>query len=41
MLIQAAVDAAKQWHFNPYYLDGEQVEADTQINVSFTLQGGD
>jgi len=38
MLIQAAVNAAKQWHFNPYYQDGEPVEADTQINVNFTLQ---
>jgi len=39
MLIQAAVEAAKQWHFDPYYLDGAPVEADTQINVNFTLQG--
>jgi protein TonB len=38
MLIQAAVNAAKQWHFNPYYKDGEPVEADTQINVNFTFQ---
>lgn len=39
MLIQAAVAAVKQWHFNPSYEDGQPVESDTQINVNFTLQG--
>jgi TonB family protein len=36
-LIQAAVDAVKQWRFKPYSLNGEPVEAQTEINVNFTL----
>ncbi len=39
MLLQAALDAVKQWRYKPYYLNGEPVEADTQINVNFTLSG--
>ena len=35
MLTQAAVNAVKQWRYQPYYLNGEPVEADTQINVKF------
>jgi len=35
MLTQAALDAVKQWHYKPYYLDGQPVEAETQINVKF------
>jgi protein TonB len=37
MLIKAAGDAVKQWRYKPYYLNGEPVEADTQINVNFKL----
>jgi protein TonB len=37
MLIQAAVDAVRQWRYKPYYLNGEPVEAETRINVNFTL----
>jgi len=40
MLIQAAMDAVRQWRYKPYYLNGEPVEVDTQINVNFTLSGG-
>ncbi len=36
LLTQAAVDAVKQWHYKPYYLDGQPVEAETQISVKFT-----
>ena len=36
ILRQAAVDAVKQWRYRPYSLDGEPVEADTEINVQFT-----
>lgn len=39
MLIDAAVDAVRQWRYKPYYLSGEPVEVDTQINVNFTLSG--
>ena len=35
MLTQAALDAVKQWRYKPYYLDGQPVEAETQINVKF------
>jgi periplasmic protein TonB len=40
LLIQAAMDAVKQWRYKPYYLNGEPVEVDTQININFTLSGG-
>ena len=40
MLTQAAVDAVRQWRYKPYYLNGEPVEVDTQINVNFTLARG-
>ena len=33
---QAAMDAVKQWKYKPYSVDGEAVEADTEINVKFT-----
>lgn len=36
MLRQAAVDAVKQWKYKPYSVDGEAVEADTEINVKFS-----
>ncbi len=37
MLVQAAMDAVKQWLYKPYYLNGEPVEVDTTINVNFAL----
>lgn len=37
MLRQAAMDSVKNWRFRPYLLDGEPVEADTQVNVTFAL----
>jgi protein TonB len=40
MLIQAAMDAVRQWRYKPYHVNGEPVEADTQINVNFKLPGG-
>src|SRR5271166_6028202 len=39
LLIPAAMDAVKNWRYKPYQLNGEPVEADTQINVNFTLSG--
>jgi protein TonB len=38
VLTQAAIDAVKQWRYRPYALNGEPVEADTQISVTFTPQ---
>ncbi len=35
LLTQAALDAVKQWQYKPSTLDGQPVEADTQISVSF------
>jgi periplasmic protein TonB len=40
MLTQSAMDAVKQWRYKPYFVNGEPVEADTQINVNFNLSGG-
>jgi protein TonB len=34
------MDAARQWRYKPYYLNGEPVEVDTHINVNFSLAGG-
>jgi TonB family protein len=37
-LAPAAIDAVKQWRYRPYQLNGESVEVDTQVQVSFTLR---
>jgi TonB family protein len=37
MLVQAAIDAVKQWKYKPYLLNSEPVEVDTEIQVNFTL----
>jgi protein TonB len=39
MLVQAAVDAVRQWRYRPYMLNGEPVEVETQITVNFSLAG--
>jgi len=39
LLVTAAIDAVRQWRYRPYYLNGEPVTVDTQINVIFTLTG--
>ncbi len=39
MLVQAALDAVKQWRYRPYLLNGEPVEVETQITVNFSLTG--
>jgi TonB family protein len=36
-LAQAAMDAVKQWHYQPTLLNGNPVEIVTQIEVNFTL----
>src|SRR3954466_7069854 len=40
MLAPAAIEAVKQWKYKPYFLNGEPVEVETQIQVNFTLAGG-
>jgi protein TonB len=39
MLVKAAIDAVKQWRYQPYLLNNEPVEVETQITVNFTLGG--
>ncbi len=40
MLVQAALDAVRQWRYRPYVLNGEPVEVETQVTVNFILGGG-
>ena len=40
LLVQAALDAVRQWKYKPYILNGEPVEVDTTVTVNFTLSGG-
>ena len=40
MLVQAAIDAVRQWRYRPYLLNDQAVEVETQITVNFTLSGG-
>ncbi|MGD0361071.1 MAG: energy transducer TonB [Bryobacteraceae bacterium] len=37
MLVPAAMEAVKQWVYQPTLLNGEPVEVVTQIDVNFTL----
>jgi protein TonB len=40
LLVQAAMDAVKQWRYQPTMLNGVPVEVITTIDVNFTLGGG-
>jgi TonB family protein len=40
LLVQAAVEAVKQWVYQPTLLNGQPVEVTTQIDLNFTLAGG-
>jgi periplasmic protein TonB len=37
LLVQAALDAVRQWRYEPTLLNGEPVEVDTTIDVIFSL----
>jgi periplasmic protein TonB len=37
LLVQAALDAVRQWKYRPTTLNGEPVEVDTTIDVIFSL----
>ena len=37
MLAPAAIDAVKDWKYNPYVINGEPVDVQTQVQVNFTL----
>jgi protein TonB len=39
LLVASAIDAVRQWHYHPYYLNREPVEAETLITIKFTLAG--
>ena len=39
MLVPAAVDAVHNWRYRPYLLNGQPVEVQTLVNVTFTLGG--
>jgi len=39
LLVSAAMDAVRQWRYQPTLLNGEPVEVDTTIQVVFTLGG--
>lgn len=39
MLVEAAVDAVRQWRYRPYFLNGAPVEVETQVTVNFVLSG--
>ena len=40
LLVQAAMDAVRQWRYRPYLLNDEPVDVDTTIQVNFTLNSG-
>ena len=40
VLAQAAIEAVKQWRYRPYLVNGEPVEIDSQITISFNLSKG-
>jgi protein TonB len=37
LLVRAAENAVGQWRYRPYILNGEPIEVDTQVTVSFVL----
>jgi protein TonB len=37
MLVQAALDAVRQWRYKPFLLNGEPVEVETTVTVIFNL----
>jgi periplasmic protein TonB len=39
MLVNAAIEAVKQWRYRPYVLNNEPVEVETQVTVNFLLSG--
>ena len=37
MLVQAAIDAVREWRYRPYLLNGQPVEVETEVTVNFLL----
>lgn len=40
LLVQAAMDAVKQWKYRPYLLNGTPMEVETTVHLSFEPTGG-
>ncbi len=38
LLTKAAMDAVKQWRYKPYFLMGQPVEVETQVELDFSLK---
>jgi protein TonB len=38
LFISSALEAVRQWRYQPTYLNGQPVEVDTYITVIYTLQ---
>jgi TonB family protein len=38
MLVQSAVDAVQQWEYQPFMVNGEPVEAATQVQIPFVIE---
>ena len=38
MLAPAAIDAVKHWRYKPFLLNGQPVEVETTVTVTFQLQ---
>jgi len=38
LLVAAAMDAVKQWRYRPYLLNGDPVEVETNITVTFQIE---
>jgi protein TonB len=38
ILVPSAIEAVKQWRYRPYLLNGEPVEVETNITVTFQIQ---
>jgi protein TonB len=38
LLVQAALEAVRQWRYRPYILNGTPIEVQTQVTVNFSLQ---
>ncbi len=39
MLVPAAIDAVRQWRYRPFLLNGEPIEVETTITITFELSG--
>jgi protein TonB len=37
LLVTAAIEAVRQWHYRPYLLNGEPVEVETTVTVNFMI----